>query len=135
MIRLCEICVGNYFKVGGKTYMVTAVYGEKKAVSLAGREFLTYVNDLAPIPLSKELLEENGFVEESVQEHHLRLWYSKDRRVKVSYWVEDGTWDVHVDNERFETVGGCKIEYVHEFQNFLTQCKYEVKFVLKEDSK
>lgn len=131
MMRLAELCIGNYVMVNGEIHMVTAIYGEKKAVSLDGREFLTYVNDLEPIPMSVELLEDAGFEEESVQDYHFRLWNSKDGRIEISYWIEDRTRDVHIDNESYETVGGCIFKYVHELQNMYTLCGYEVKFIVK----
>ena len=84
-----------------------------------------------PIPLTVEILEKNGF--EMADDTYTRptvFYFSKDRRVQVSNLTNsgDGYWCVHVDNEDFETIGSCDVKYVHEMQNLLRLCKYELDF-------
>lgn len=87
------------------------------------------IASLTPIPLTAEILEKNGF--EMADDTYTRptvFYFSKDRRVQVSNLTNsgDGYWCVHVDNEDFETIGSCDVQYVHGMQNFLRLCKYEL---------
>ena len=86
-----------------------------------------------PIPLTAEILEKNWF--EMADDTYTRptvFYFSKDRRVQVCNLTNsgDGYWCVHVDNEDFETIGSCDVQYVHEMQNLLRLCHYEMNIVL-----
>lgn len=60
------------------------------------------------------------------------MFESDDKRIIVTDITNsgDGYWDVHVDNEDYETIGSCDIKYVHQFQQLLRLCGYEMDVVV-----
>lgn len=87
------------------------------------------LNDIEPIPLTKEILKKNEFIDYSFP---FAYFCSKDRRIEVKAITNsgDGYWCVHVDNEDFETIGSCDVQYVHEMQHLLRLCRYEKEIEL-----
>ena len=85
-----------------------------------------------PIPLTEEFFEKNGFVLDNSFYPHYKKYESKDKRIIISDDVNsgDGYWYVHVDNEYYETIGSCDVKYVHQLQNQLRICGYEMDVVV-----
>lgn len=86
-----------------------------------------------PIPLTEKFFENNGI--KKVDYDYLKpnvLFESDDKRIIVTDITNsgDGYWDVHVDNEDYETIGGCDVKYVHQFQQLLRLCGYEMNVVV-----
>lgn len=89
--------------------------------------------DLEPIPLTEEFFEKNGI--KKVDYDYLKpnvLFDSKDKRVQVTNLTNsgDGYWNVHIDNEDYETIGSCDVKYVHQFQQLLRLCGYDMDVVV-----
>lgn len=75
----------------------------------------TIIERIAPIPLTADTLERNGFkCKEIIQSH----WISEDGRILLrndeSLISSNNKWSVHVDNEDMQTIGYFEITYVHE---------------------
>jgi hypothetical protein len=89
--------------------------------------------DLEPIPLTEEFFEKNGFkkVDYDYLEPNL-LFESDDKRIQITDVNNsgDGYWYVHVDNEDYDTIGRCDVKYVHQFQQLLRLCGYEMDVVM-----
>lgn len=77
----------------------------------------TYMSDLQPIPLTDEILEQNGF--ERVNGEYQDVFY-----------VYDGI-ELLIDNE-YTLFGQCKmpIKYVHELQHALRLCNITKEIVI-----
>lgn len=96
-------------------------------------EFTTGAEDIRPIPLTEEFFEKNGIkrVNYLLVKPNV-LFESEDKRIIVTDITNsgDGYWDVHIDNEDYETIGGCDVKYVHQFQQLLRLCEYEMDVVV-----
>lgn len=93
----------------------------------------TFGRDLEPIQLTEEFFEKNGI--KKVDYDYLKpnvLFENKDKRIRVTDLTNkgDGYWNVHIDNEDFDTVGSCEVKYVHQFQQLLRLCGYEMDVVV-----
>ena len=83
------------------------------------------VGNVEPIPLTAEILENNGW--------EYGNWGSEDYDDEYYTFIDD--FDIHIDeNQTFEirTVDGCtiKLKYVHELQHALRLCGIEKEIVL-----
>lgn len=88
--------------------------------------------DLEPIPLTEEFFEKNGFVWDNSFYPHYKKYENKDKRIIISDDANsgDGYWYVHVDNEDYDTIGGCDVKYVNQFQQLLRLCGYDMDVVV-----
>ena len=84
-----------------------------------------------PIPLTEEFFEKNGFKKVAGDDCFMLL-ESEDKLIQITNWANsgDGYWSVHVDNEDYDTIGDCKVKYVHQFQQLLRLCEYEMDVVV-----
>ena len=88
-------------------------------------------DEINPIPITSELLEQNGFKKfklRDIEGQHQWSWWS-DTLTSVSLWCrelkddpKDG-WMIRIDSP----LATCchKVEYVHELQHTLRTCKIE----------
>lgn len=89
--------------------------------------------DIRPIPLTEKFFENNGI--KKVDYDYLKpnvLFESDDKRIQVTDLTNsgDGYWNVHIDNEDFDTIGTCDVKYVHQFQQLLRLCGYEMDVII-----
>jgi hypothetical protein len=84
-----------------------------------------------PIPLTEEFFEKNGFKKAAVFDI-FKMFESADKRIQITDCTNsgDGYWYVHVDNEDYDTIGNCDVKYVHQFQQLLRLCGYEMDVVV-----
>lgn len=84
-----------------------------------------------PIPLTEEFFVKNGFIRSKILSNY-NIYESEDMRIKITDLTNsgDGYWNVHVDNEYFDTIGSCDVKYVHQFQQMLRLCGYEIDVVV-----
>lgn len=85
-----------------------------------------------PIPLTEAILEKNGFVLNNSFYPHYKKYENQDKRIIITNETNsgDGYWYVHVDNEDYDTIGGCDVKYVHQLQQLLRLCGYEMDVVM-----
>lgn len=135
MLKSNEIMIGNQFLIGkGKDWEEYVVIDEiiGDSVSLQGREFTTYLSVLEPIPITKELLLKNGFIEYGISTQY----YEKE---VGNFWITfkydlsntpNRDWFFHVDSDDRCSVASCDVQYVHQAQNLMNilGCKLEFKF-------
>ena len=86
-----------------------------------------------PIPITKELLEKNGFERENLitsYNHYTGI----DNRVSLNddfYYINSrDVWSVHVDSEDYCTIANCELTYLHELQHLLKLCNIDFEFVV-----
>ena len=89
-----------------------------------------FLSELKPIHITKEILEKNGF--ELSNDFCYECWQNQDGRVTVSNFTNTNgrSWNVHIDNEDFDTMGEIEIEHVHELQHMLRLCGIDKEIVL-----
>lgn len=90
------------------------------------------IASLSPIPLTEEFFKKNGFVLNDSFYPYYKKYESKDKRIIITDETNsgDGYWYVHVDNEDYDTIGGCDVKYVHQLQQLLRLCGYEMEVVM-----
>lgn len=95
-------------------------------------EVTTSADDIRPIPLTEEFFEKNGFVLNNSFYPYYKKYESEDKRIIITNETNsgDGYWYVHVDNEDYDTIGGCDVKYVHQLQQLLRLCGYEMEVVM-----
>lgn len=113
------------------THIEVSEYGYY-IVGVDGVLGLKDIASLSPIPLSKDFFEKNGFVLDNEFLRLYKIYENEDKRIKVADITNsgDGYWNVHVDNEDYDTIGGCDVKYVHQFQQLLRLCGYEIDVVV-----
>lgn len=93
----------------------------------------TGAEDIRPIPLIEEFFEKNGIkrVHYNYFGDHM-LFESEDKRIQINDLTNsgEGFWNVHVDNKDYQSVGSCDVKYVHQFQQLLRLCGYEMDVVV-----
>ena len=119
-----QLTAYDFFTHGHDAYGVQyLLYNSKPTV---GRDF-------EPIPLTEEFFEKNGIkrVNDLLLKPNI-MFESEDKRIRIMDLTNsgDGYWNVHVDNEDFDSIGSCDVKYVHQFQQFLRLCEYEMDVVM-----
>ena len=86
------------------------------------------VPEWKPIPITKELLEKNGFEREELELPHNYYSGIGDRVIlndNRDYMNSNNKWSVHIDSEDYCTIAHCELTYLHELQHLLTLCKID----------
>ena len=91
--------------------------------SLDDLEFEVFVDDLQPIPITAEVLEENGFTHDKWSK---KIWRYEDEESEVVYYIENGVLEITVDDCKINLV--CKS--VAELQHALRLAKVGKEIVL-----
>lgn len=88
---------------------------------------------VTPIPITKEILEKNGFERENritSYNHYIGI----DNRVSLNddfYCMNSrNMWTAHIDSEDYCTVAHCELTYLHELQHLLRLCNIDFEFVV-----
>ena len=122
MLGIDEIMVGDWL-------YITDHPMRKEAKQVKPEHFLRSLVTFEPIPLTKEILEKNGFELDDDCEY-----FGVDDRVMLrdnpEYMNTNNAWDVHIDTTDYRTIGNLELTYVHEFQHFLKSCKINKKIIL-----
>ena len=94
---------------------------------LDGHYIQVDINSIKPVPITKELLEKNGF--DVLNEIYFYILRGIDNRVEMrndkEYMNTNSEWYVHVDSEDYRTIASCELTYLHELQALLNLCKIE----------
>ena len=84
-------------------------------------------NVYQPISLTHDLLLANGFIFEP------KIGYiSADGRINLDHRIPNypRKWYVHIDNEDYQTIASCDLDYLHQLQHLLTICGIEKEWKL-----
>lgn len=101
---MCQ-CRGEY-----KPHTIKSIWyndEEKLYFVELDNSFQCNINGITPIPITDELLLENGFEQ---------CGYIFKTLFIEMYEVANG-WHLHIDNERFETALSMTIKHLHQLQN------------------
>ena len=105
-----ELSIGNLVCYNGKVVKVEQI--TKKKIGYHRHKGETRMNyarlfEIEPIPITDELLLENGFEQCDYMFKTLFI---------EMYEVENG-WHLHIDNDKFETAIALTIKSLHQLQN------------------
>lgn len=127
-LTIDEIMVGDWL-------YITDHPMRKEEKQVKPEHFLRSLVQFEPIPLTKEILEKNGFKpNDDKYTEYFNEYLGVDNRVVLksdpAYINTNNTWDVHIDTPDYRTIGNLELTYVHEFQHFLKSCKIDKKIIL-----
>ncbi len=106
------VCFRNPETGKKKTVRITAIHGDRLVSFGMGKTAL--VDSLSPIPLTKEMLEKNGY-EEGKGIDECAVSYSKDDLFLEYHWDENKIYF----QDLYRSVNYKELQYVHEFQHIL----------------
>lgn len=126
-----ELFTGAYVFDGTSIAQVTGITCD--GIVETTRNPKSNIELIEPIPLTEEFFEKNGF--KKLDYDYLKpnvAFDSNDMLIRITDLTNsgDGYWNVHIDNEDFETIGSCDVKYVHQFQQLLRLCGYEMDVVV-----
>lgn len=118
-----------------KYVRVIEIYETSVLVEDTNKEWEAEAIDIAnikPIPIAEEFFEKNGFMLDNKFLQLYKIYDSEDKRIQVTDITNSGNgyWNVHIDNENYDTIGSCDVKYVHQFQQLLRLCGYEMDVVV-----
>ena len=132
-----DLRAGNVVSLENNIYIIDSVCGVNcslyRPIDDYDDEYREWsCEGLTPVTIDESILEWLEFSENK------RCWGSMFEKTVGTYYVtlandsnkEGCDWSVHIDNSRFEYIGGANIQYVHELQNIIrlcTGCDLEVK--------
>ena len=133
-----EFCIGNYINPKFPMY-ITAIFEDEVYADFVGNEgdvFEFKLEDIVPIPISREYLEEFGFTYkkeylawELYISEHVKLTLVNPNTNNESLFLVDYNWENNFDVVYLHRSTDDKKLYVHTLQNILTNLNYEYKNV------
>ena len=119
-----EIMVGDWM-------YITDHPMRKEAKQVKPEHFLRSLVIFEPIPLTKEILEKNGFERDECIPQE-KYYNGIDNRVILhndkEYMNSVNEWYVHIDSKDYCSIAHCELTYLHELQHLLTLCKIDFEF-------
>ena len=121
-----NLMIGDYVQTEGKSIMVDAVH-QKKVGWHNQQDRLSWVREglLEPIPLTAEILKNNGFKRDG----GASIGYYGKYTLVLMHWSEDRMQFV-ISDDRPGWVLKLDISYVHELQQALRLCRIPMKIEL-----
>lgn len=123
-----DLSIGDWVRnpTTGSNYKITATFltpmGEMLTAQVGGEGYETrcFSENIEPIPLTPEILEKNGFVDNGKGQHYLKCGNGITVRVGRSPLFHDGCWLVVTDKEVGETITTTCVlfnaKHIHEIQ-------------------
>lgn len=139
-MNIREIQIGDWVYFGEKAkypMQIVSIFGDMNSIEgtvyldFEGNEgdvFEVEVKNIAPIPITKELLEQNGFrkVEQGIWDYPVETTWQKDidsyKSVALEKYLDEDGMVFGYDSCLWD---GVKIKYVHELQNAMRLCRIE----------
>ena len=122
-----EIMVGDWVYI--KDYPM-----RKEAKQVVPEHFVRSLVEFEPIPLTSEILLNNGFEERGFGEYY---YFDDEELIRVVlriceeyYMTTDNTWSAQANNIEYESIGSIELTYVHELQHFFKSCKLDIIIML-----
>ncbi|MBO7221234.1 MAG: hypothetical protein J6V21_08675 [Alistipes sp.] len=145
-ISVSDLSIGDYVRVKMCKWdyddpdtldaRVLSIEGNSVGVGYDNRDILmsAFVDDLQPIPITAEVLDKNGFVDNGVGQHYLKCGNGITVRVGRSPLFHDGCWLVATDKQVDETISTTCVlfnaRHIHELQRALRLAKVEKEIVV-----
>lgn len=80
-----------------------------------------------PIPITPDILFANGFISKP-----FFAYVSADGRITLDPSTPNypRQWNVHIDNEDYQSIASCDLDYLHQLQHLLRICNIEINWEL-----
>ena len=122
-----ELMIGDWVQLHGKNFRVTAIDGWHIYLKTTDGECTDQMACfLDPVPITREILENNRFIRRSSEGYpeHYSYELPADNMVFKVFALYDSDFSFNIN--------GCamSIKYVHELQHALRLCKIEKEIVL-----
>ena len=135
MIKSSELMIGDYVLVDGAPRRVESITKKKIGYHFnpqtARRLHYAKLHDVEPIEITKELLKENGFIDNLCYlDYHLdeqsRIQYYRHEHRLSKIWYGRDEWqnNAHVREESFR----CNCFYFHELQQACKMCGVNISW-------
>lgn len=133
MIRGEELCLGDLVLIEGKARRVESITKKKVGYHITPTDSLHYARlcEVSVIPLTKDILKANGFVEDlcywdyHVDEHVKLQYYFHEHRLERQWYGRD-EWQNH---KWFREISvRLKCYYLHELQHACRMCGINIKW-------
>ena len=113
---------------------IADISSDEVMLQLGSVKHYAFVEDLQPIPITAEVLEKNGFVDNGVGQHYLKCGNGVTVRVGRSPLFHDGCWLVATDKQVDETITTTCVLFnakqLHELQRAMRLAKVGKEIVL-----
>lgn len=129
-----ELMIWNWVFYNKRPYPYQVKVIGQNLVKLDGLDNSIELDEISPVLITPKLLEKNDW------KHHvfgqIEFWLSPDRRVELrsnknhDVCNSDAAWSLHIDDERFCSLGSGEITYLHELQNEFNCKHYEYEWQL-----
>lgn len=126
-IKISELSIGDWVCYREREWIVCSLYQFTEEVGLWRKDsqLCEYVADIVPIPLTADILENNGFDVVKDQEYiGAAIDWADIRKYKTTNWI------VSLFNNSAYAVLRCEIEYVHQLQHALRLAGVEKEIVV-----
>lgn len=143
-MKTTELMIGDWVFIDHCSNRLEPCFGQVKGIDKNGEDVYTTdgmvdISLLKPIPLTSEILEQNGFVTKDKPDDWkgYRSYYYKNGSTGISF-------KVYHDTGKYEWSGTCEIslnsmpywvrfKYLHELQNILRTYGIDKEITIKED--
>lgn len=132
-MKIQELTIGNWVCIA-KPHKITGMQICDGVPCIQTDYTDTYyaIDNYEPIPLTIEILEKNGFEKSYDEILEMQYYRSQDKTIQITHFSNsvNKDWYVHIDNDCYDSIGSCDIQYVHELQNLLTLCNLDIEITL-----
>jgi hypothetical protein len=107
-LKITDLSVGDWVSIDGEPRKINTINGISGIVSFNGLGNYCGTGVIEPIPITAEVLEKNGFVE------NLGRWYNSE--YFMEFEPNKGAWDRTINCGEYSVY---TIKYVHQLQHAL----------------
>lgn len=135
-MKATELMVGNIVEIDGKPQRIRSVSRRKVAYCRLNSPNQSYarIHDVAPIPITEELLVKNGFkscsvvsfILEPIQYYEIKVG---DKRCLIHTTMHNGVWFFGI-LENGMNLAQAVITHLHQLQNILNIMDIKLDFVV-----
>ena len=130
-MKVEDLMINDFVWYNGRNLKVAAIPNEIDTVILYELGTIGYevgISDIKPIPITKEILEKNGFEEVTSHSYYYTDTKAEDHLTIIMSLEDDGYWRVRIVNG-YEFIR-VYIKYIHELQHAIKLCKINKEITL-----
>ena len=135
MMKATELMVGNIVEIDGKPQRIRSVTRRKVAYCRLNSPNQSYarIHDIAPIPITEELLVKNGFKKEDcvgLCSYVFNNLPNLSIEVKNFSNTVGRDWFIRIENDYADSLARADVQYLHQLQNLLNIMDIKLDFVV-----
>lgn len=128
-MEITDLMIGNWVLYKDKPIKIIGIDGSQNIIYYYNEEDYTEypidVSNIEPIPLTKEILEKNGF-----KEHRYHGYFIGQSNSGYYIYFDDNWLSIHQSDYDINTIEFAWCKYVHVLQNALKLCGLKKEIVL-----